>query len=150
MAQCVVDASVVAKWFLEEEFSEEARQLHDDYAADLVEVIAPSLLPCEVLNALRFTMVFSSDELEEIAKVLDRFSFTLHPLESTLSRLTVGLASSAEISVYDASYAAAQHLNVPLFSADDRLLKAVSRYTKAFHVDEYRTVRDRSLIDSAV
>ncbi len=45
MVLCVVDASVVAKWFLDEEFSSEARRLRDDYAAELVELEAPCLLP---------------------------------------------------------------------------------------------------------
>ena len=63
MARCVVDASVVAKWFLEEEFSDDARRLRDDYSSDLIEVEAPATLPFEVLNAFRDAGVFSVDEL---------------------------------------------------------------------------------------
>jgi len=41
MVRYVADASIVAKWFLEEEFSSDARRLRDDYASDLVELDAP-------------------------------------------------------------------------------------------------------------
>ena len=140
MARGVIDASVVAKWFLEEEFSEEARQLRDDHSADLIEVQAPCLLPFEVLNALRYAKVFTPEELGQVAETLDRFSISLHPLEGSLSLCTVKLSTSAEISVYDASYAAlAQELDIPLYTADDRLLKAVSGAVEALHIGEYGT-----------
>lgn len=138
MAGCVVDASVVAKWFLVEDFSEEARQLRDDYASDLMEVQAPCLLPFEVLNALRFAKVFTPEELGQVAETLDRFSIPLHPLEGSLSICTVELATSAKISVYDASYAAVgEKLDIPLCTADDRLLEAISGTVEAFHIGEY-------------
>ncbi|MFQ5910046.1 MAG: type II toxin-antitoxin system VapC family toxin [Thermoplasmata archaeon] len=90
---------MVGKWFLEEEFPEEARQLRDDFAADMVEVDAPCLLPFEVLNAVRFANVFTPKDLGQIAETLDRFSLSLHPLEGTLSSSTVELATSEGLSV---------------------------------------------------
>jgi len=54
MALAVADASVVAKWFLEEADSEPARRLRDDFLEGIVRLRAPSILPFEVLNALRF------------------------------------------------------------------------------------------------
>jgi len=62
----VVDASVVAKWFLEEEYSGKALQLRDDYARGLLTVAAPSLLEYEVLNALKYSGAYSARELKEI------------------------------------------------------------------------------------
>ncbi|MBU2559444.1 type II toxin-antitoxin system VapC family toxin, partial [archaeon] len=54
----VVDASVVAKWFLEEVHSEMAEAIRKDYADGLLDLAAPSLLPYEVLNALRYNPDF--------------------------------------------------------------------------------------------
>ena len=48
MSEVVVDASIVVKWFVEEEWSREARMLKDDYAAGEVDLIAPALMPFEV------------------------------------------------------------------------------------------------------
>ena len=43
--QIVVDASVVVKWFVEEEYGREARLLRDAYVNGLIDLIAPSLPP---------------------------------------------------------------------------------------------------------
>ena len=45
--EVVVDASVVVKWFVGEEYSREARLLRDAYASGLIDVAAPSLPPDE-------------------------------------------------------------------------------------------------------
>lgn len=140
MARCVVDASVVAKWFLEEEFTPEARRLRDDYAAELIEAEAPALLPYEVLNAARFADVFTPGELRRLAEALDRFAIPLHLLQGPLAESTLAVAASADLSVYDASYAAlAQRLGVPLYSADGGLLGAVGDLVEGFHIEAYRT-----------
>ncbi len=143
MALCVTDASVIAKWFLEEEFSTEARRLRDDYAADLIDVKAPCLLPYEVLNAIRFADVFTEDELQQIADALDRFAIPLRLLEGTLSESAMDIATSKDLTVYDASYLAlARHIGSPLYSADDDLLGAARDLVNAVHIREYRTPGD--------
>jgi predicted nucleic acid-binding protein len=43
-AKVVVDASVIVKWFLEEEFSEEALRLRNDYVRRVISIAVPSLL----------------------------------------------------------------------------------------------------------
>lgn len=79
-------------------------------------------------------------ELGQVAETLNRFSISLHPLEGSLSLCTVELSASAEISVYGASYAIpAQELDIPLYTADDELLKAVSGAVEALHTGEYGT-----------
>lgn len=72
--EIVVDTSVVVKWFVEEEYSREARLLRDAYANGLIDIVAPSLLPYEVLNALKYSGAFGEEELKEIAKTLEDFS----------------------------------------------------------------------------
>lgn len=143
MARFVVDASVVVKWFLVEPHSTEARQLRDDYAADVIAVEAPSLLPYEVLNALRFADVYSAQELRGLAKTLDQFGIPLHDCEGALSEATADITASTELTVYDASYVAlAQRLGVPLCSADEALLGGVGDIVEPMHIQEYRPRRD--------
>lgn len=140
MGPCVVDASVVAKWFLEEDSSADAQRLRNDYAANLVEVEAPSLLPYEVLNALRFADVFSPEEIQRIAEALDQFAIRLHALEGSLSRSTLEIATSADLTVYDASYAAlAKILEATLYTADEELLRGAQGVVGAMHIGDYRT-----------
>ena len=64
--EVVVDASVVVKWFIEEEFSREARLLRDAYADGLVDIVTPSLLPYEVLNALKYSGAFGFASLYKL------------------------------------------------------------------------------------
>jgi predicted nucleic acid-binding protein len=139
MALGVVDASVVVKWFLEEDFSEEARRLRDDHASGLLELQAPSLLPYEVLNAAKFADVFSASELLRIAEAVDGMGIPLHPPEGHLSRSTMQLASLAHLTIYDASYLAlAQDLKVPIYSADDALIRASGGGIDTRHIRSYR------------
>ena len=42
--QAVVDASVVAKWYLVEKFSEQALRLRDMHISGEIELVAPELL----------------------------------------------------------------------------------------------------------
>ncbi len=46
----VIDASIVIKWFVKEEFSKEAKLLRDAYTNGLTDLVASSLLYYEVLN----------------------------------------------------------------------------------------------------
>jgi len=51
----VVDASVVLKWFVEEEWSEQARSLLEAYREEEeLRFSAPKLLEFEVANVLRY------------------------------------------------------------------------------------------------
>lgn len=74
-SKVVVDASIVVKWFLEEEFSDRALRLRDDYINRVIVIIVPSLLEYEVLNALRYSGVYDINELEEIGKALNKYGF---------------------------------------------------------------------------
>ena len=140
MAHCVVDASIVAKWFLDEEFSEEARMLRDDYASDLVDLEAPSLLPFEVLNVVRYAGVFSTQELKRVAEALGSFAIPMSPLEGALAGETLDIATSTGLTVYDASYIAlARELNTTLYTADRVLLKATKQLGNVAHIETYRT-----------
>ncbi len=53
--EAVVDASVVVKWFVREEYTGEPLRLRDAYVDGLVDLLAPYLLPMEVLNALKYS-----------------------------------------------------------------------------------------------
>lgn len=59
----VVDASVVAKWFMEEVYSDKAVLLRDKYVAREILLTSPSIMPYAVLNALRYSGLYSKEEL---------------------------------------------------------------------------------------
>ncbi len=50
----MVDASIIVKWFVEEEYSKEARLLRNSYIDGSKVLNTPSILPYKVLNTLKY------------------------------------------------------------------------------------------------
>lgn len=138
MALAVVDASVVVKWFVVEADSGDARRLRDDFLAGIVDVRAPSLLPFEVLNALRFHPTFPQARLRDAGLALDRAGIATVPLFGDYLGRTIELATREGITIYDASYAALAEIeNCPLYTSDDRILGIRRDGFRAVNVTEY-------------
>jgi len=137
--EVIVDASVVVKWFVEEEYSREARLMRDAYANRLIDIAVPSLLPYEVLNALKYSGAFGEEELKEVAKTLEDFQLTLYNLEGKLAEKSVELAMRKGITIYDASYVAlAQILNTELYTADEKLIRKVRGLNIIKHIAQFK------------
>ncbi|MGC8578222.1 MAG: hypothetical protein ACP5M7_09575 [Thermoproteota archaeon] len=81
MPTVVVDASVVVKWFVEEENSDKAIKIRDKYIEGEIKLIAPEIITFEVLNALYYKKLFSESEMKEISEALNSYSFGLYSLE---------------------------------------------------------------------
>ena len=135
----VVDASVAVKWFVEEEYTGEALMLRDSYREGLVDLIAPSILPYEVLNALKYSGAFGEDELKEVADVLESLQISLYSLEGEYAVKTVEVAMRRGLTVYDASYVAlAMVEGAILYTADEKILKKTASLGIARHIRDYR------------
>jgi len=67
-AEVVVDASIVVKWFVEEEGSDKSLKLRDQYIEGKIRIIAPELMIFETLNALYYKRLFSEKELKRSLK----------------------------------------------------------------------------------
>lgn len=120
--KAVVDASVVVKWFIEEEFTKQALALRDRFANGYVKLIAPSLLNFEVINSLRYSGLFNRKELKELAFAVGKYGFELYHLTDKYSELTAEIANVRDLSIYDASYTALAELNgVVLYTVDDKI-----------------------------
>ncbi len=139
-ATVVVDASVAVKWFVEEEYSDKARLLMEAYAQGVIDIAAPSILPYEVLNALKYSGAFGEDELKEAAQILDDLQLTLYGLEGDLGWITVEIAMRKGITIYDASYVAlATLLEAPLYTADEKLIEKTRGINLVKHITTYHT-----------
>jgi predicted nucleic acid-binding protein len=134
----VVDASVVVKWFVEEEYSKNARLLRDSYVNGLIDLTAPSLLSYEVINALRFSGAFGEEELAEIAKILDYYQITTYDLRGELALKTVEISYRKGVSIYDAAYVALSYLlDTILYTADEKLIQKIKDPKHVKHIYEY-------------
>jgi predicted nucleic acid-binding protein len=126
-----VDSSVAAKWFLQEEWTEQARALYFATLSAGEWIVAPPLLPIEVTNIVRKRLrTVAAISLEEATLQLERFlSF---PIEirnpAGLHRRALVIADRFGLpAAYDAHYLAlAEQLDCQLWTADRRLVRAVA------------------------
>ena len=133
----VADASIVAKWFLEEEFSEEARRLRDSFVTGRLTISVPCILFYEALNALRYSGLYSEEELALAARALSKYGFDTWEPKGKLYEETAKLSLKHDVSVYDASYIMlALHLKATLYTADSELIQIFPENTQ--HISAFR------------
>lgn len=133
--QIIVDSSVVAKWYLPDEPSEQAFKIKQDFENNLLVLAEPLLIYYEVNNIIRSAAKSFRVNKQEADKAFGAFlglNFRIHHsrqlLESALSK-----ALDLDISSYDASYIAlAEYLEIPFYTADEKLVKkAKSKFVKS-------------------
>ena len=91
-----------------------------------------------MLNALRYSGGFGTQELLHVSSVLDGYQFLEVPLAERYSAEALGLAMAYGITVYDASYLSIGKIRVlPVYTADESLLKKVSDLDFVHHIREY-------------
>jgi len=134
--EVVVDASVIVKWFVEEEGSDKSLKLRDQYIEGRIRIIAPELMVFEALNALYYKKLFSEDELKKISEALEAYSFTLYPLRGGYADKTVEIAFKNDVTIYDASYIALAVIrDARMYTADRKLIRGLKpeyrRYVKS-------------------
>ncbi len=129
----VVDASVCAKWYLDEEYSDRARLLRDDFVKGQIAITVPSLLFYETLNALRYSRAFDEKELPVAADSLSKYGFEVWAPRGEVYREAARLSLAQDITVYDAAYVAlSEHLRALFYTVDKKLLDRFAR--RARHI----------------
>lgn len=137
--KAVVDASVVVKWYVPERNHELARDFRDDYLDGAHDLFAPSLLPFEVINALRYSEHFEGDRLHAASESLSGYEIELRPFAR--SGNVTEVAEKLDVTIYDASYVAlAEDVDGRAYTADEALLSNVSgssHDSRLVHIQEY-------------
>lgn len=122
----VLDASVVIKWFLQEKSSKAALHHRQQHLEGRVALVAPALLPFEIVNAL---CTKSATKLPTILDAIEVYKFTgvtEYFLTEKLAQTAATLSKDYKISAYDAAYVAlAQNLGCPFITADKKLYRKV-------------------------
>jgi predicted nucleic acid-binding protein len=127
-----VDASVAAKWVVNEDWSDQARILYQVTVQTNELVIAPPVMPIEVTNILRKRMRapngISLGEASELLNDFLRFRFTILDLAGLYHR-ALAIADAYNIpAAYDAHYLAlSENLDCEFWTDDQRLWRQVRR-----------------------
>jgi len=127
----ILDASVILKWFVDEESSDQALRLREEFYRGEKEIVIPDLLLLEVANALRYNPTFSAEGIKEAVRTL--FDLEIEIVTPTYSLLAkaIDLAKSLDVTCYDAMYLAlAEELDFEFITADRRFYRKVSKKMK--------------------
>lgn len=121
----VVDASVVAKWLLDEPDTDAALLLRRGHIEGEVHLTAPDFIIFEVANALRYHPDARAEAVAEQASSLLDLGIGLDVVSDVSIREAVHQAFMSGLTLYDAAYVAlARRLHCPLYTADEVQLRA--------------------------
>lgn len=136
----IIDSSIIAKWFLEdEEEKESALKIKEDYLQGNISIALPSITFYEVSNFLKMAVSrlrIEKDSAYTVYKKFLEFDFEIH-FSNELLEASIYEAVTHNITSYDASYVVlAEYLKVPFYTADEKLLqKSKGKYL--YHLKEY-------------
>lgn len=103
------------------------------------DLLAPALLPFEVINGLKYSGHYEGDRLIEVSATLPEYGIELIPYRE--AGPVTEIAVDLDFTLYDASYLAVAHTNgATVYTADSRLLDTTegSSYSdRCSHIREY-------------
>ncbi|MEA1998307.1 MAG: type II toxin-antitoxin system VapC family toxin [Euryarchaeota archaeon] len=133
----VLDASVIVKWFSEEEYTDIALKLRDDFFRGYTELVVPDLLLYEVSNALRYNPNFDETDVIEAADSLYDMGMSIIVPTGEVIRLAINLAFTNNVTIYDAFYAAlAKAIDFTLITADIKFYRKTENLSFVKFIDE--------------
>ena len=121
MTAAVLDASVVVKWFhaAGERHVAQARALRKRFELGELDVVAPSLLPLELVNVAGRRWSWEAAALDGLAIAFEQLGFALVDADLRV----VARWTAAGLSACDAAYVAvAEERELPLVTDDERIL----------------------------
>lgn len=139
LEKAVVDASVVVKWFNQEEFTEEALLLRQRIRRGTVTPFAPELMIFEVANSLRYNPDFGAVDVQQAVRSLRDMQFPAAPMDEDMWRRAVDIAFERGITIYDSAYVAmSECMDAKLYTADARLAKKTMGMGRVVHISGYK------------
>ena len=133
----ILDASVVAKWFLNEEDTETALKIREEYVDGNIDIEIPDLLIYEIANLMRYKKM-GENEIKEVIDSIFSMDFLIITPTLSLMQLSSHIAISHDITVYDAVYVAlGEYFGAPLITADRKLYEKTSGDYKVVILSEF-------------
>ena len=125
----VIDASVCAKWLLPDEKDATADLIKKEFAQRVMSISVPVFIFYEVNNLLKSAILSGRLDAKEAINLYEAFldlDFIVYSSKQLLKSI-LKKAIELNISSYDASYVSlAEFLQIPLYTADQKLVKKTS------------------------
>ena len=133
----ILDTSVIAKWFIEEEDTPKALKIRKEYVRGEIDVEIPDLLIYELANVLRYKH-FSDEEIKDaISSIMDMDFLIIAPSQSLIHK-AAQISLNEDVTIYDAVYIAlSDHFSTPVVTADKKLYVKTKNSHKVILLSEY-------------
>jgi len=126
----VVDASVLVKWFMEEEDRDRALSLRELHTSGRSCLVVSELTFLEILNALRYAPRANEEDGAEALHVLENLHLQVKLADFDLFRKANTIAWAYKITIYDALYVAlAEQLGYPLITSDEAMVNKLKGHS---------------------
>lgn len=138
----VVDANILVKWFIPEDYSEHAAALMNDHLHGVVTAVAPSYAILEFANTLRKYVarkLLSRSDAIDALKLLEKIEVEFISITFDFLREALKYAIKKSVTVYDAYYILlAKKYGAEMFTADEKLLrKLADKERNLKHIKNY-------------
>lgn len=134
----VLDASVIIKWFSEEEYTDTAIEIRNKFFKGTYELAAPDLILYEVSNALRFNPKFDEEDVIEAVNSLFDMGINIIVPTPRVVKSSITMAFKYNITIYDAFYAAlAGEIGFTFVTADSKLYQKIKDLKFVRHISGF-------------
>lgn len=141
----VLDASVAAKWFVRhrEEHVDRAISLRDGHRVGRFQLVVPEFALLEILNAVRYAPRAAEPDGAQAIELLEALDLQTEDLSWEVMHKANAIAWAYKIAIYDAAYVAlADHLGLPLITADEALLKKMHGHSIVLRLSDLQFPED--------
>ena len=134
----VLDASVILKWFLEEEYSDVALKIRENFYREIYRIIEPDFLLYEFVNVLRYNPVYTEEDVVKAVNSLIEADIDIVLPTVELLEVAVNIAKRYDVTVYDAIYIAlAKLISGVYITADKKLYEKVKELKFVKFISEF-------------
>ena len=124
----VLDTSVLIKWFSNEEDTDIAVELRDNYVKGNANITCPDLVVYELINALRYNKALTEKDVKDSINSLLSIGINIIVPTRQVVESAIAIAFQHEITVYDAYFVAlAKELNFTYITADEKLYSKIKK-----------------------
>lgn len=141
MKTLIIDSSIFLGWIFPDENDIYSTTIHNDFLHRRIDLVAPSILLYEVLNAIRSAILrrridktignaLVNESLHALPQLVDFSSFAKDAYQ---------LSNEYDISIYDASYVVlSQKEKLPFYTGDKKLADKLKNLKSVFWVGKYQ------------